>query len=411
MEYEEPLFFTMMQYADAADRDVVDMVSGNPDWGAPEGISDGLHDYADAGGEAFQYPPSDGLRELRERIATRRGVDGERVIVTNGGGMANTLGMARALERFDGSEVLLADPVYPYYPGKTEMLGGVQRFVPADDEGRLDPADVRAAASDETACIVINTPNNPTGTVYREDAMRELVAIAEEHDAMLVSDEVYDHFDFTGAFTSALSFDSEHAVVTNSFSKTYAITGFRVGYAILPRRDAPAARTRNMLTNVATSRPAQAAVVRALETTDASYHEANRERLRERVDFAPAGLRDADDATLRDAGLSDTKVRALNELAERYPDGIVHDDFADLSNDDVRAELGAVYGVGDWTANMFLLFALGRADVFPVGDLGVRKGMQTLYGHETRAEMRDYAETWAPYRSYATRYVWKAQGD
>ncbi|GAD51376.1 3-methyladenine DNA glycosylase [Halarchaeum acidiphilum MH1-52-1] len=136
-----------------------------------------------------------------------------------------------------------------------------------------------------------------------------------------------------------------------------------------------------------------------------------RERLRERVDFAPAGLRDADDATLRDAGLSDTKVRALNELAERYPDGIVHDDFADLSNDDVRAELGAVYGVGDWTANMFLLFALGRADVFPVGDLGVRKGMQTLYGHETRAEMRDYAETWAPYRSYATRYVWKAQGD
>jgi len=290
MEYEEPLFFTVMQYADAADRDVVDMVSGNPDWGAPDGISEGLHDYADTGGDQFQYPPSAGLRELRERIAERRGVATERVIVTNGGGMANTLGMARALERFDGSEVLMADPVYPYYPGKAEMLGGVQRFVPVDETGTLNPADVRAAASDETACIVVNTPNNPTGAVYGEETMRELLAVAEDHDAMLVSDEVYDHFDFTGAFTSALSFDSEHVVVTNSFSKTYAITGFRVGYAVLPERDAPAARTRNMLTNVATSRPAQAAVLEALRTTDASYHEANRERLRERVETFTAAL-------------------------------------------------------------------------------------------------------------------------
>ncbi|GGL31892.1 aspartate aminotransferase [Halarchaeum grantii] len=293
MNYEEPLFFTVMQYAEAAERDVVDMVSGNPDWGAPDGVGEGLHDYAETGGEAFQYPPSDGLRELRERIATRRGVDTERVVVTNGGAMANTLGMARALERRSGDEVLLTDPVYPYYPGKAEMLDGTTRFVPVDEEGALDPADVRAAASDETACIVVNTPNNPTGRVYREETLRELAAVAEAHDALLVSDEVYDHFDFTGEFTSALAIDSEHVVVTNSFSKTYAITGFRVGYAILPKRDAPAARTRNMLTNVATSRPAQAAVLHALKTTDADYHEANRERLRERVDSFTAALDEA----------------------------------------------------------------------------------------------------------------------
>ncbi|GGL24485.1 3-methyladenine DNA glycosylase [Halarchaeum grantii] len=134
-----------------------------------------------------------------------------------------------------------------------------------------------------------------------------------------------------------------------------------------------------------------------------------RERLRDVVDFDPASIRAADDAALRDAGLSDTKVRALNGLAERYPEGIDHGDFADHSNDEVRAELGDVYGVGDWTADMFLLFALGREDVFPVGDLGVRKGMQTLYGHESRAEMREHAANWTPYRSYATRYVWKAQ--
>lgn len=134
-----------------------------------------------------------------------------------------------------------------------------------------------------------------------------------------------------------------------------------------------------------------------------------RDRLRDVVEFAPASICDADDDAMRDAGLSDTKVRALNELAERYPDGIDHDDFAGHTNDEVRAELGGIYGVGDWTADMFLLFALGREDVFPVGDLGVRKGMTALYGHETRAEMRAHAECWAPYRSYATRYVWKAE--
>ncbi|MFB6077483.1 MAG: pyridoxal phosphate-dependent aminotransferase [Halarchaeum sp.] len=312
MEYEEPLFFTVMQYAESAERDVVDMVSGNPDWGAPEGIREGLREYAERDGADFQYPPSAGLRELRERVAARRGVDVERVVVTNGGAMANTLGMARALERCPGDEVLMADPVYPYYPGKAEMLGGVQRFVSVDETGGLDPADVRAAASDETACIVVNTPNNPTGRVYRAGTMRELVEIADEHDAMLVSDEVYDHFDYTGEFTSALAFDSEHVVVTNSFSKAFAITGFRVGYAVLPDRDAPAARTRNMLTNVATSRPAQAAVLDALKTTDTSYHEANRERLRERIETFTSAL--------DDAGADYTTPEGAFYVLARFPD-------------------------------------------------------------------------------------------
>ncbi|MEE6211323.1 pyridoxal phosphate-dependent aminotransferase [Salarchaeum sp. III] len=283
MEYEEPLFFEVMAYAEDADRDVVDMVSGNPDWGSPDGISEGLHEYADLGGDDFQYAPSAGLRELREEIAARRGVDAERVIVANGGGAANYLAMGRALERGAGNEVILTDPVYPYYPGKTTMLGGEQSFVPVDDDGTLDPADVRATASDDTAAIVVNTPNNPTGAVYGEETMRELVAVAKEYDAVLVSDEVYDHFVLDGAFTSALEFDSAHVIVTNSYSKTHAITGFRVGYTILPREHVPAVRARNMLTNVSTTRPGQYAVLNALRETGPDYHAENRDRLRERV--------------------------------------------------------------------------------------------------------------------------------
>ena len=89
MEYEEPLFFRVMQYAARADGDVIDMVSGNPDWGSPPAVAEGLHEYADQGGAAFQYPPSDGLRELREEIASRRQVPVEQVVITNGGGGAN----------------------------------------------------------------------------------------------------------------------------------------------------------------------------------------------------------------------------------------------------------------------------------------------------------------------------------
>jgi len=293
MEYEEPLFFEVMAYADEADRDVIDMVSGNPDWGAPDGISEGLHEYADLGGEDFQYAPSIGLPELREEIAARRGVDVERVVIANGGGAANYLAMARALERERGDEIILTDPVYPYYPGKTTMLGGTQVFVSTETDGTLDPASVREAANENTAAVVVNTPNNPTGAVYSEETMRELVDVVEEYDALLVSDEVYDHFVLSGSFTSALEFDSEHVVVTNSFSKTHAITGFRVGYAIAPREHVPAFRARNMLTNVATTRPGQYAVHKALRETDTEYHEANRARLRERVETFTAALDEA----------------------------------------------------------------------------------------------------------------------
>ena len=290
MQYETPLFFQIMQYAAAADRDVVDMVSGNPDWGAPPGIAAGLHAYADGDSASFQYPPSDGILELREEIAARRNVPLDEVIVTNGTGEANYLAMACALDRDAGSEVVLTDPVYPYYPGKTAMLGGEARYVAAESDGRLDPAAVRDATSDETAAIVVNTPNNPTGAVYERETMHELVAIAEERDAILVSDEVYDHFDFSGRFASALPIDSPNRIVTNGFSKSLGITGFRVGYGVFPPALGDAARTRHMLVNVTGSRPAQAAVLFALRETGPDYFADNRALLRARVETFTTAL-------------------------------------------------------------------------------------------------------------------------
>ncbi|MFB6153017.1 MAG: pyridoxal phosphate-dependent aminotransferase [Halodesulfurarchaeum sp.] len=290
MEYDEPLFFRVISYAEQTDRDVVDMVSGNPDWGAPPAISQGLEEYASLGGTDYQYPPAKGLPELRRAIAKDRGVDRDQVVVTNGAGEANYLGMALALDRHSGSEVVLTDPVYPYYPGKTSMLGGEQVFVETKPDGSLEPDAVRKVAGPDTACIVVNTPNNPTGAVYSRETMEELVRIAETQDALLVSDEVYDRFDHSGAFASALSVESPHRIVTGSLSKTFAITGFRVGYAIASSEHVDAIRTRHMLTNVTGSRPAQYAVLRAMKETPAEYYRRNRRLVQDRIDTFTGAL-------------------------------------------------------------------------------------------------------------------------
>jgi len=318
MDYETPQFFRVMRYAARADRDVVDMVSGNPDWEPPAPLREGLRAYADADPADFQYPPSPGLDALRDEIAARRDVDRSRVVVTNGAGEANHLATTGALDRTEGSEILMTDPVYPYYAGRANLLDADARYVPVDETGQLDPADVRAAASEDTAAVVVNSPNNPTGAVYPPDTVEALVEIAEDYDAVLVADEVYDHFVYDDGFESALAHDSDHVVATNSFSKSLAITGFRVGYAVFPPEDGPLggmldrARTRHMLTNVTGSRPAQVAVLRALRDTPPEYFERNRDRLRERID----AFTDALDA----AGAEYTTPRGSFYVMARFED-------------------------------------------------------------------------------------------
>jgi len=135
-----------------------------------------------------------------------------------------------------------------------------------------------------------------------------------------------------------------------------------------------------------------------------------RERLFEAVEVTPAAMTEADHATLHDAGLSEAKADYVKSAAEAFAEHEWdRDSFAEMGDDAVKAELTDIHGVGPWTADMFLMFGLGREDVFPVGDLGIRKGMDRLFDAEmTRVEMTDAAERWAPYRSYASLYLWRA---
>lgn len=133
----------------------------------------------------------------------------------------------------------------------------------------------------------------------------------------------------------------------------------------------------------------------------------------EAVEVTPEGILAADPELLRDVGLSRQKTEYVKNVAEAFVErGYSQEYFADMTDAEVLAELTSIKGVGEWTANMQLMFSLGRPDVFPVGDLGIRKGMWALFGDDlTRAEMEEVAERWAPYRSYASLYLWRADED
>ncbi|MFC7201997.1 DNA-3-methyladenine glycosylase family protein [Haloferax namakaokahaiae] len=137
-----------------------------------------------------------------------------------------------------------------------------------------------------------------------------------------------------------------------------------------------------------------------------------RDRMFDAVTVTPEGILAADIAVLRDCGLSKQKTEYVRNVAEAFQDGLSADDLHAMSDDEVIESLTEIRGVGVWTAKMFLIFVLAREDVFPVEDLGIRRGMEKVFGLEadsqTRGELRERAEPWHPYRSYASRYLWRA---
>ena len=130
-----------------------------------------------------------------------------------------------------------------------------------------------------------------------------------------------------------------------------------------------------------------------------------------RDEVTPETVLEAEDEALRSVGLSRSKIEYVRNAARAFRESdYTRDGLADHSNEEVVDELTEIRGIGEWTARMYLLFVLERPDVLPLGDLAVRRGIEQLYadGDEglTRAEMREIAEAWRPYRSVATRYIW-----
>ena len=133
-----------------------------------------------------------------------------------------------------------------------------------------------------------------------------------------------------------------------------------------------------------------------------------RERVFDLLDeVTPETVLEADEEVLEDAGLGETKTEYVRNAARAFQErDLTRSGLADASDEEVIDRLSEIRGIGAWTGRMYLLFVLGREDVFPIGDLAVRRGIESLYGEMTREEMHDLAEQWRPYRSLAVRYIW-----
>ncbi|MEF8841454.1 MAG: pyridoxal phosphate-dependent aminotransferase [Haloarculaceae archaeon] len=240
---------------EAAGEDAINLGLGQPDFPTPDHAREAAVE-AIRSGRTDAYTSNKGTLELREAIAEKTDrdngytVDPEDVIATAGGSEAlhiaieahvDGAGRSPASSRTEsggaGDEVLIPDPGFVSYEALTHIAGGTPVPVDLREDLTLDPADVEAAITDDTAMFVVNSPANPTGAVQSEADMREFARIAAEHDVVCLSDEVYERIVFDGEHHSPMTFaDPDDVIVVNACSKTYSMTGWRLGWVAASNR-------------------------------------------------------------------------------------------------------------------------------------------------------------------------------
>ncbi len=238
-EAERSPFYAITDYARGLNlKDVIFLNVGEPDFTTPKHIIEAAKKALDEG--FTHYSGDKGLLELRQLIAEKLRnerkfeVDpAEGVVITSGGGEANWAALMSLIN--PGDEVLIPSPYYPPYNTSVRLAGGVPVPVPLKEElgFEWDPMDVERRITDKTKLIIVCSPNNPTGGVLGKKCITELARIAQEHDLLVLSDEVYEAFLYDNEkFCSIASIPGMEGrtIITNSFSKTYAMTGWRVGF-------------------------------------------------------------------------------------------------------------------------------------------------------------------------------------
>jgi aspartate aminotransferase len=228
----------------AAGRPVISFAAGEPDFPTPPHIVEAaLAAVKDP--RNHRYTPAAGLPELREAIAAKTlrdsglAVPASRVLVTNGGKQAVYQAFATLLD--PGDEVLLPTPYWTTYPEAIRLAGGVPVDVFAgSDQGYLVTVEqLEAARTDKTKVLLFVSPSNPTGAVYSEDETRAIGEWAEEHGLWVISDEIYQNLTYDGvravSIVEAVPALADRTILVNGVAKTYAMTGWRLGWMVGPQ--------------------------------------------------------------------------------------------------------------------------------------------------------------------------------
>lgn len=217
-------------------KDPVNLSIGQPHFPVPEPIKRAAKAAVDANYNG--YTVTQGIPELRAKIQAdlRKLYPGQHdreVLLTSGTSGGLVLALTATLN--PGDEVILFDPYFVMYPHFITMAGGKAVLIDTYPDFRIELHKVRAALTSRTKAIIVNSPGNPTGVVHDGDTLRELALLAREHKILLLSDEVYRAFSYGGPFVSPANWN-EDTLVFDGFSKTYGMTGWRLGYCHGPRR-------------------------------------------------------------------------------------------------------------------------------------------------------------------------------
>jgi aspartate aminotransferase len=251
-------------------RSIIHLELGEPDFHPAAPVVDAVRNAVAAGRD--RYCSTRGMPALREAIAeylkrTRRlDVATEQVLIAPGCKMALSLAMMALIE--PGDEVLYPDPGFPIYPSFTRGLGAVAVPFGLEKKDKFQPdiEEIARKITPRTSMIIFNSPNNPTGTVFSNSALENLAKLAVKHDLWILSDEIYAHILFTGEYKSIWSLPgmAERTVVIDGFSKSFAMTGWRLGYAVAPTQVIDAMDLLVLNTFTCTAEFTQVAAIEAL---------------------------------------------------------------------------------------------------------------------------------------------------
>ncbi|NJD27266.1 MAG: pyridoxal phosphate-dependent aminotransferase, partial [Chloroflexi bacterium] len=281
---------------EAQGRSIIHLEIGAPDFETPGHVREAAKSGLDAG--LTHYPPFAGLPDLRAAIAddaeARKGfpVDPSNVFVTVGGKGVMVYAIMALVD--DGDEVIVPDPGYPIYESITRFVGGRPVPIPIrmEHDFRLDVDELASLITPRTKLLVINSPANPTGGVLTRDDIERIAQLAERHDLVVLADEIYGRITYDGAehvSIASLPGMAERTVVLDGFSKTFAMTGWRLGYAIVPPWLEAAFGTLVINTISGVTAFAQAGAIEALRGPQVEV-EAMVEEFRTRRDLVVEGL-------------------------------------------------------------------------------------------------------------------------
>ncbi len=261
--------------------DPTDLSIGQPDFAVPANVKKAMIRAIEA--DRNGYTTTRGLPELRARISRqlKEEFDWEPdVFVTLG--VSGGLVLAALACLNPGDEVLISDPYFVSYPHLIRLAGGVPVFVDTYDDFQLHPERFASAVTARTKMILVGSPGNPTGVVYRDEDIHALAELARKHDLLIVSDEIYNMLTYDGPSPSPVKFAPERALLLRGYGKSYALTGWRLGFAAGPADVITEMAKLHQFMYVCAPQPGQFGALEAMDT-DMSAQVADYRRKRDLV--------------------------------------------------------------------------------------------------------------------------------